>query len=59
MRVDLIQAARLLSFSALADVWASVGYVPKMEVLARDFDEYRERLLLSGKARDVIQYSLF
>ncbi len=45
MRVDLAQAARDFSFTALTDFWSSIGYAPRVSVSEMEWEHYRDALI--------------
>ncbi len=58
MRIDLARAVSRLSLHILRTLWADMGYKPRVSVTDSDFEEYKQRLSIIGKARESLQFTL-
>ena len=58
MRIDLQQAVDRLSLQEIRVFWKNIGYKPKVPVRESDFEEYKQRLSVTGKGQQTSQMSL-
>jgi hypothetical protein len=58
MRLDLSRTASRLSFLALYNLWADMGYTPRVPVTESDLEEYKKRLLIAAGGPQSLQLNL-
>ncbi len=58
MRIDLTQAASMLSFEEIRAIWAEANYKPRIPVKESDFEEYQEGILKGAKRVQSAQLTL-